>query len=112
MMTATFYIKQNDTAPSLEVALKGSNGRARNLENASSVRFHMSKENNGGNAITNGVCVITDAIKGIVSYPWQAGDTANTGTYDAEFEVLYSNGQNETFPNSAFIKVIIREELA
>lgn len=110
-MSATFYIKQNDTAPSLEVALKGSNGRARNLENAS-VRFHMSKENGGANAITDGTCVITNATKGIVSYTWQAGDTANTGTYDAEFEVFYTNGQNETFPNSSFIKVIITEELA
>lgn len=111
-MSSTFYIKQNDTAPSLEVALKGSNGRARNLENASSVKFHMSKENNGGNVIIDGTCAITSAVKGIVSYTWQPGDTANSGVHDAEFEVLYNNGQNETFPNSAFIKVIIREELA
>lgn len=111
-MSATFYIKQNDTAPSLEVALKGSNGRARNLENASAVRFHMSKENNLGDVITDGVCAITNSIKGIVSYSWQAGDTANTGVFNAEFEVQYSNGQIETFPNSSFIKVIIKEELA
>ena len=110
-MTATFYIKQNDTAPSLEVALKGSNGRARTLDDVSAVKFHMSKES-GTNVISNGTCAITNSTKGIVSYSWQIGDTANTGVFNAEFEVQYSNGQIETFPNSSFIKVIVKEELA
>ena len=110
-MAGTFYIKQNDTAPSLEVVLTDSSGRARSLANASAVKFNMSTEN-GTNIISNGTCSIVNATKGIVLYPWQSGDTANTGIHRAEFEVFYTNGQNETFPNSSFIKVVITEELA
>jgi hypothetical protein len=110
-MAATFYIKKNDTAPSLEAVLTDSNGRAKSLVNGSEVKFHMSTEG-GTSLISNGVATIVNAAKGIVLYTWQAGDTATVGTHNAEFEVIYTNGQNETFPNSAYIKVIVKEDLA
>lgn len=110
-MAATFYLKQNDTAPSLEAVLTDSKGKARTLSNAASVKFHMASER-GDVVVSNGACAIVNAGRGIVSYAWQSGDTANPGTYNAEFQVQYTNGQVETFPNSSFIRVIIKEELA
>jgi hypothetical protein len=110
-MAATFYIKQNDTAPSIEAVLTDSNDRARSLATASAVRFHMKREN-GAVVISAGTGSIVNPGKGIVKYEWQSGDTKNVGTHTAEFEVEYSNGQIETFPNSSYIKVIVKGELA
>lgn len=110
-MAASFYIKQNDTAPSIEAALKDSNGRVKSMENASTVKFHM-KDSNGNIQIENGLGTIISGTKGIVAYEWQTGDTANTGIHSAEFQIEYTNGQIETFPNTGYIKVIIKDELA
>src|SRR6056300_138460 len=110
-MAATFYIKQNDTAPSIEAVLTDANGRARSMANASAIKFNMSTEN-GTNIISGGAGAVVNASKGIVKYDWQAGDTSNTGIHTAEFEIEYTNGTSETFPNTGYIKVIIREELA
>lgn len=110
-MAASFYIKQNDTAPSIEAILTDSSGRARSMTNASQVRFNMSKED-GTNVITAGIGSIVNAAKGVVAYEWEAGDTASTGVHNAEFEITYVNGQRETFPNNSYIKVIVKEELA
>lgn len=110
-MAATFYIKQNDTAPTIEAALTDSNGRRRTMETAAAVRFHM-KDENGNVLIENGIGNVQSPTKGIVAYEWQAGDTANTGIHSAEFQVTYDNGQVETFPNTGYIKVIIKDELA
>ena len=110
-MAASFYIKQNDTAPSIEAALKDSNGRVKSMANASTVVFHMSDEN-GNILVENGLGTIVNATKGIVAYDWQAGDTSNTGIHTAEFQIEYTNGQIETFPNTGYIKVIIKDELA
>jgi len=110
-MAASFYIKQNDTAPSIEAALKDSNGRVKSMANASTVVFHMSDEN-GNILVQNGLGTIINATKGVVAYDWQAGDTSNTGIHSAEFQIEYTNGQVETFPNTGYIKVIIKDELA
>ncbi len=110
-MAATFYIKQNDTAPTIEAALTDSNGRRRDMTTASNVLFHM-KDENGNILIDGGVGNVQNASKGIVAYEWQAGNTANTGIHSAEFQIEYSNGQIETFPNTGYIKVIIKDELA
>lgn len=110
-MAASFYIKQNDTAPSIEAILTDSNGKVRSMADASAVRFHMKSEQ-GVILIEDGVGSVTSAAKGKVSYVWQDGDTSNTGIHNAEFEVEYNNGQIETFPNTGYIRVIIKDELA
>tara|TARA_R110001599_G_scaffold162420_1_gene351680 strand:- start:236 stop:568 length:333 start_codon:yes stop_codon:yes gene_type:complete len=110
-MSDNFYIKQNDTAPSLEVVLTSSSGRAKPMTEASSIAFNMSTEA-GVNIVSLGTGTIVNSVKGIVAYTWQTGDTSNTGIHNAEFQVTYNNGQIETFPNSGYIKVIIKGELA
>jgi RNase P/RNase MRP subunit p29 len=110
-MAATFFIKQNDTAPALEAALTDSNGRKRDMTQAATVRFHMKDEN--GNVLVDNEGLVINQTKGIVAYRWEEGDTATVGTHNAEFEVTYNNdGGTETFPNTGYIKVIIKEDLA
>lgn len=110
-MAASFYIKQNDTAPSIEAGLTDSNGRIKSMANAAAVKFHM-RDESGTVLIDSGVGTIKSPAKGIVAYEWQAGDTANTGIHSAEFQIEYNNGQIETFPNTGYIKVIIKDEIS
>ena len=110
-MAASFYIKQNDTAPSLQAVLTDSNGRVKSMADASLVRFHMRDENSNA-LVTNGVGTVINHNKGIVAYEWQTGDTANTGIHSAEFQITYNSGKIETFPNTGYIKVVIKDEIA
>lgn len=53
-----------------------------------------------------------DPANGVVRYDWDAADTANAGRFEAEFEVTYSDGTVETFPNNDFIVVQIGGDIA
>lgn len=106
---ATFYMKQNDTHPKMLASLKDGDGDPIDLTNAS-VRFHM--RTLSGTTVVNAVAAIVTAATGLVRYDWQAADTANVGTYQAEFEVTYPDNTVETFPNSGYIRVQITDDIA
>lgn len=53
-----------------------------------------------------------NADAGSVKYVWTATDTATAGSFQAEFEVTYTNGAVETFPNDQSISIVITEDLA
>jgi hypothetical protein len=105
-----FYIKQNDTSPFLLATLKDGNGNLIDLT-AASVRFHM-RSVGASSATVDAAAVVVDEDQGSVKYEWQAADTATSGTYEAEFEVTYSGGAIETFPNDGHIRVIITDDVA
>jgi len=98
----TFFIKQNDTSPAIEYALSTDDGPV-NLTNAN-VMFYMG-------SIISASADVLNATGGIVSYQWQVGDTLNYGFFNAEFEVTYSDGTKETFPNNGYISVHISPDL-
>ena len=110
-MAASFYIKQNDTAPSIEVILTDSAGKAKSMSNVTSVQFNMADEN-GNLIVDHAAGYVVNGLRGIVSYVWQAGDTANEGLHKAEFVITYDSGQVETFPNTGYINVIVKGDLA
>jgi 5-hydroxyisourate hydrolase-like protein (transthyretin family) len=103
-----FYIKQNDTSPSLQATLKDASGSAINLSGAS-VQIHM--EAVDGTLKVNKTMTVTDQVNGIVEYDWVSGDTDTAGTYYVEFQVTYSDSTIETFPNNNKEVIIIRPEL-
>jgi hypothetical protein len=103
-----FYIKQNDTSPSVLATLKDANNTPVNLT-ASNVRIHMT-DITGVVKIDSAVEVI-NAQSGIIRYDWEAADTDTAGTYYVEFEVTYTDGAIETFPNTGKEVVIILPEL-
>lgn len=108
-MSLNFFIKQNDTSPSIRATLKGSDGSAINLNNATAV-FKMSPMA-GGNLTVDASADIFDPSEGVIEYLWTADDTSESGSYRAEIEVTYSDGKVESFPNSGFIRVEINSDI-
>lgn len=106
---STFYIKQNDTAPSIAALLKNPSGSAINLTGAT-VRFNM-KSQSGTLLVDNATAVVVDESTGNVRYDWALGDTALAGNNYAEFEITYSDGGVETVPNDGYIRVKITPEV-
>ena len=101
---ATIYdLKQGDTKPSLSAQLL-SNGSAVDLTGAT-VKFHMG-------TTVDVSAVIVDAATGNVRYDPATAHTVTAGIFKAEFEVTFSDGTIETFPNDGFIYVRITEEVA
>ena len=97
---ATFTIKRGDTAPALRYALLP---ETVDLTGASVV-FVL----DGGARLP---AQIVTPLPPVVQYDWQPGDTAHAGVRRAEFEVTYSDGAIETWPNAGYLQVNIVEDL-
>ena len=106
---STFYIKQNDTVPSLRAALENGSGTAVDLTGAT-CQFHL-REIGKTSVTTDSTAQIVNEATGIVQYNWVADDTDTVGSYQAEFEVTYSDGTIETFPNNGYIRVEITDDI-
>lgn len=107
----TVYMNQNDTGPDLRVVIKGADGVATDLTNASSVVFHM-RLVNGTTLKVNASATIETAASGIVRYVWQSGDCDTVGLYDAEFQVTWTDGKVWTYPNVPnSLRVYVKEEV-
>ena len=106
-----FYIKQNDTAPAIRATLKDTDANAIDLTDAT-VRFHMRRAGSTTVTTDGAAIIVGNATNGIVQYNWQAADTSTVDTYHGEFEVTYSDGSIETFPNSGYIAIEITDDLA
>jgi len=100
-----FTIKQNDTAPAYVADLLDDYGlpgeSAINLTSATSVTFKMRLADTTGTPKISDAMTITTAANGRVTYEWQTGDTDTAGTYNVEFEILWTDGTIETVPNGA-----------
>lgn len=104
-----FIIKQNDTSPAIQAALKTPNKQPVNLIGAS-VIFHMKDET--GRVLVSNTAVVVDDEAGIVRYDWVDGDTSSDGICFGEFQVTYEDDTIETFPNDGYIKIKITAEIA
>lgn len=100
-----FYIKQNDTQPAFQAVLKDGSGDPINLD-GTAVRFHMRPVGSSEIKVDAAASVIS-ALSGIVRYTWSPADTDTFGAFYADFEVTYSDGSIETFPNNEFITINI-----
>lgn len=105
----SFYIKQNDTSPSLRSFLRDGDGDPIDLTGAT-VKFLM-RPIGGTTLKINDSAVIVTALSGLVQYEWEVGDTDTVGSYQAEFEVTYTGGDVETFPNNGYIRVEVTDDL-
>jgi hypothetical protein len=107
-MTNLFTLKTGDTSPSITYALLPATV---DLTGAT-VRFSMRTRDDGTVIVNRAAAVIVTATPPVVRYDWQAGNTTLAGRFDAEFEVTYAGGAIETFPNRAFIDVLITSGIA
>lgn len=105
-----FYIKQNDTGPSLSAILKDENNVPVLLTGAT-VRFHM-RAVDSDQVKVDAVATIVNASSGSVRYDWVEADTDTPGAHFAEFEVTYPDGTVETFPNDGYTAVQIVADIA
>lgn len=105
-----FFIKQNDTSPALQATLKDASGTAIDLS-GSTVRFHM-RQVGATSAKVDAAATVSDADGGVIYYQWSASDTDTIGSFEAEFEVTFSGGEIESFPNNRFIQVEITDDIA
>ena len=104
-----FYIKQNDTSPSIRVQFLDNDKNPVNIIGGS-VKFKMSVYNTG-ELVVNDNAIISDGENGVAYYLWSSEDTATAGTFKAEFEVTYSDASVETFPNDGYINIQIEDDL-
>ena len=105
-----FYIKRNDTSPAMRATLKDGDDAAVDLTGCS-VRFHM-RSVGGTTAKVDSAASIVTAGSGIVQYAWSGGDTDTLGSFEAEFEVTFTGGEIESFPNNKFVQVEITDDSA
>jgi hypothetical protein len=114
MSAPDHIVRQGDFGDVIESVLVDSEGVAVSLSGAT-IRFTMAP-------ITGGVATFTDDADndqsdtlpssfGNVSYVWAESDTSTPGLYLAEWEVTFAGGQQQTFPNSGYITVLITEQL-
>ena len=109
--TADFTIKKNDNRPDLEAQLK-IGGSVVDLSTANSATFHLATKRTSDSISINSAGTITDAVYGKVKYAWAAGDTdLPEGLYYWEWEIEWSNGDLQTFPNNDFKTLRIEDEL-
>ena len=103
-----FYIKQNDTSPSMLANLQDADGNAINLTGAN-VQVHIKDVE--GTLKVDRPAIIPDPLIGRVRVNWETGETDTVGTYYVEFEATYNDGSIETFPNNGYIRVEITDDI-
>ena len=106
-MSSTFKIKRNDTSPAISQQLLDSDGNAVDITGAT-IKFLMARR---GPLKVNGTATIVTAATGMVKYQWVAADTDTVGLYQIEWEVTYSGGGVETFPNEGYNYVHVETDL-
>ena len=111
MATPDFTIKRGDRLPPLTVTLRDAAGAAVPLTGAT-VRFHMREIGAQEVKVNRPAQVVQPPANGQVSYAWAAGDTDTPGTYYAEFQVTWSDGTVQTFPNVDYLTVQVVADLA
>lgn len=106
-MSDIFKIKRRDTSPAIQWELTGFQGTLL----GATVVFNM--QNPRGEIIVNRAPaeVLAGAETPTLVYYWDQGDTDVAGAYSAEFEVTFSDGSVETFPNSENIPVRIAPDI-
>lgn len=108
-MAIDFYIKQGDTLPVMQSTLTDASGAAVNVTGGT-VLFSMTQHLGGTASLASGTASFTagGGSVGIVSYAWQASDTATAGVYFAEWLYLAAGGAGqERFPNDGYLTVVI-----
>ena len=99
-------MKRNDTSPFLRATLASANSLV-----GATVVFNM-QDQSGTVIVNRASAVILDATAKVIEYRWSAGDTATAGQFTGEFEVTYTDGKVETFPNEGFIPITIERDIA
>ena len=110
MTAQTYQWKAGDTGPTNPTTLVDRDGTPANLAGAT-VRFVMRPTPHASPVKIAAAAAVDDAAGGIVHYERQAADTDTPGVFHAEYEVTYSSGRVQTYPESGYITVHISDDL-
>lgn len=108
-MAIDAYIKQGDTLPAIQSTLTDASGNPVNVTGGT-VTFSMTQHIGGTAALAAGTATFTagGGSVGIVTYAWQASDTATAGVYFAEWLYKAAGGAGqERFPNDGYLTVVV-----
>lgn len=105
---AKVVIKRNDTRTAIRATLLGPDRNPVDLTDAT-VRFLMADHK--GTLKVNRDVWIQNAPGGEVWVVFEPGETDTVGLYRAEFEVTFSDGRVETYPNDRYFFVQIVPDL-
>lgn len=106
---ADYIIKKGDLLPKLSAVLKDKAGNPANLTGFSSVSLRFRLRPGGSLQVLS--ATIDDAVNGVVSRVWSAGDTDTPGVYDAEWRGVGPGGAQQTWPTDGFFQFEIEEIL-
>jgi len=110
----SFMIKKGDTHKLLRFHLRRENtdGTYSDVDlTGASASFYMRKREKRTNKIDGSSCTISAPTAGKGYYEFSSSDVDETGTFDAEIKVTFSDSTEETFPDDQQIIVIIYEDL-
>lgn len=112
MPHVTFFWKQNDTSPALEVILRDGFGSPVNMTGAT-VLLHTRLRPAGAVKINGGVMgAVGSAVNGRQKYNPTASDTDTAGIYEAEIQATFSNGKIRTFPSEGYFTIEVVDDIA
>lgn len=111
----TYYMKQGDRLPKLQMTLLDMNGNPLDLTNVESLLLYVAPCV-GGRRIVDGesMTVVGDAVNGVVEYAWKAGDTDKSGEYKVEVVLIRDELTTElkqTVPRGNYDTLIITPRL-
>ncbi len=111
-----FHLKEGDTLPILEVALKDPDGTAHDLTGSTGWKLHVRLAGGGGAVVTRNMVKQGPDVDGVLRYSWAAADWSSTpalvvGQHRMEYEVLGPGAARLTFPNDGWDELRIVEDL-
>jgi hypothetical protein len=103
-------MKKDDLEPSYTFTVKGADGNAIDLTNATSVTF-VAKATIGTKTFS-GACTVTTASSGLCKYTFSSGDTDTTGIYNFEVKIIWPTNRPQRVPNDTYNALIIYANLS
>ena len=111
MSNLEFFIKQNDTAPSIAITVINKSTKLPLSLVGATAKFSMRIPGSAVAKVSGVAANVYDAANGKIKYDWTATDTNTIGEYEAEFEVVLQGGGIVTFPQDGYIKITILDDI-
>lgn len=106
-----FKIKAHDRKPSVTVTLGYDGSLTVPDLTGATISFIMRLKDATGAPKVNSPATVVDLATAVIRYDWEVGDTDTPGEYEAEWEVVGSDGLTQTFPTDAYNTVMVYADL-
>jgi hypothetical protein len=110
MPEPTYVLRRNDAGVTIARTLTDEDGDAISIAGAT-VRFRMAPIAGGATVVDEAATIVGDGTGGQVTYTFAAADSATAGRYLAEWQVTFSGGAIQTFPNGGYEDVLVTPDI-